>query len=158
MTEAADAKLEPEMGWYVILGNKGEFLTCWWNQALDPLPEYGYPRVPIADLLRAVAGPIGVGWELAMAHGLPPFEDKVAWHPDAGWCADELRPVTHWHPETTRMLRDAERYRWIVNLEGDWANRLDDIYAACNWRPTTEQVDALIDAKMERESKPEGGE
>jgi hypothetical protein len=53
---------------------------------------------------------------------------------------------------------DAARYRWIVNLEGDWANRLDDIYTACNWRPTTEQVDALIDAKMARERKPEGEE
>jgi hypothetical protein len=101
MTEAADAKLEPEIGWYAIVNNKGELMTCWWNQDLSPLPEGGYPRASIADLLR-----------------------------------------------------DAGRYRWIVNPEGDWANRLDDIYAACNWRPTEGQVDALIDVAIAGESKP----
>jgi len=105
MTEAAaDAKPESEIGWYVIMNDKGECMTCWWNQDLSPLPQNSYPRVSIADLLR-----------------------------------------------------DAAMYRWIVNLEGDWANRMDDIYAACNWRPTAEQVDALISAEIARKRKLEDG-
>ena len=30
--------------------------------------------------------------------GLPAFQGPCAYHPDAGWCADELREVTHWKP------------------------------------------------------------
>jgi hypothetical protein len=30
--------------------------------------------------------------------GLPGFVTTCAWHPDAGWCADELREITHWAP------------------------------------------------------------
>lgn len=90
--------------------------------------------IAIADLMRAAAGPIGVGWEtiesaptdgqpvwvyVAMAYGLPPFEDRCSWHQDAGWCADELRPVTHWNPETTQILRDAVRYRLLKERLGD---------------------------------------
>ena len=29
---------------------------------------------------------------------LPSFQCVCAYHPDAGWCADELREVTHWMP------------------------------------------------------------
>lgn len=29
---------------------------------------------------------------------LPAFQTCCAYHPDAGWCADELREVTHWMP------------------------------------------------------------
>ncbi len=32
------------------------------------------------------------------AHGLPGFVSIAAWHPEAGWCADELRQITHWMP------------------------------------------------------------
>ena len=42
-----------------------------------------------------------------MQHGLPPFEGPCAYHADAGWCTDEFRPATHWHPETTKILREA---------------------------------------------------
>ena len=35
---------------------------------------------------------------VAEYEGLPSFQTACAWHPDAGWCADELRPVTHWMP------------------------------------------------------------
>lgn len=35
---------------------------------------------------------------VAAAHGLPSFECMCAYHEDAGWCADELREVTHWQP------------------------------------------------------------
>lgn len=34
----------------------------------------------------------------AAAHGLPAFQGPCAYHKDAGWCTDELRPVTHWVP------------------------------------------------------------
>ena len=30
--------------------------------------------------------------------GLPAFATVCRWHPDAGWCVDELREVTHWMP------------------------------------------------------------
>ena len=30
--------------------------------------------------------------------GLRSFETSCAWHPDAGWCVDEIREVTHWLP------------------------------------------------------------
>lgn len=81
---------------------------------------FGWTLGPrIDDLLRAVNGPVGVGWKeietapqdgrpvwvyVAMAHGLPPFEDKCSWHPDAGWCADELRPVTQGRVATSPAL------------------------------------------------------
>jgi len=32
---------------------------------------------------------------VAAAHGLSAFQIACAYHPDAGWCADELREVTH---------------------------------------------------------------
>lgn len=31
-------------------------------------------------------------------HGLPAFQTTAAYHPDAGWCVDELREATHWMP------------------------------------------------------------
>ena len=35
----------------------------------------------------------------AEAHdGLDGFVTAARWHEDAGWCVDELRPVTHWMP------------------------------------------------------------
>jgi hypothetical protein len=39
---------------------------------------------------------------------LPAFECPCAYHPDAGWCTDELREVTHWMPllDGIRRLRD----------------------------------------------------
>ena len=30
--------------------------------------------------------------------GLPAFTTCCAYHPDAGWCVDELREPTHWRP------------------------------------------------------------
>lgn len=32
------------------------------------------------------------------AHGLEPLQGWCAYHPDAGWCIDELRDITHWRP------------------------------------------------------------
>lgn len=32
------------------------------------------------------------------AHGLPAIVRPCQWHPDAGFCVDELRTVTHWMP------------------------------------------------------------
>ena len=29
---------------------------------------------------------------------LPAFQCICSYHPDAGWCVDELREVTHWRP------------------------------------------------------------
>lgn len=36
--------------------------------------------------------------------GLPAFQSACAYHPDAGWCTDELREVTHWAPQRTVWL------------------------------------------------------
>lgn len=33
------------------------------------------------------------------AHGLTEIVSDAAYHPDAGWCVDELREVTHWRPK-----------------------------------------------------------
>jgi hypothetical protein len=30
--------------------------------------------------------------------GLTPLYSVATWHPDAGWCIDELRAATHWRP------------------------------------------------------------
>lgn len=35
---------------------------------------------------------------VAPRDGLKGFQCVCAYHPDAGWCADELREVTHWMP------------------------------------------------------------
>jgi len=35
---------------------------------------------------------------VAARDDLPSFVTTCAWHKDAGWCADELRSVTHWMP------------------------------------------------------------
>lgn len=35
---------------------------------------------------------------VAPREGLRGFQCVCAYHPDAGWCADELREVTHWMP------------------------------------------------------------
>lgn len=32
----------------------------------------------------------------AQYQDLPAFQSTAAWHPDAGWCVDELRPVVAW--------------------------------------------------------------
>lgn len=37
------------------------------------------------------------GWEDPAMH-LPPFQCEAAYHPEAGWCVDELREATHWRP------------------------------------------------------------
>jgi hypothetical protein len=29
---------------------------------------------------------------------LPGFQTTARYHPDAGWCVDELRKATHWMP------------------------------------------------------------
>jgi hypothetical protein len=35
----------------------------------------------------------------AEREGLPSFKCWCAYHPDAGWCADEIRIITHWYNE-----------------------------------------------------------
>lgn len=34
----------------------------------------------------------------AASHGLPAFQGVCSYHPEAGWCTDELREVTHFVP------------------------------------------------------------
>lgn len=38
----------------------------------------------------------------AEREGLPYFITVAAYHPDAGWCVDELREATHWMPKPSR--------------------------------------------------------
>ena len=35
---------------------------------------------------------------VAAYYDLPAFQTVCSYHEDAGWCADELRLVTHWVP------------------------------------------------------------
>ena len=71
------------------------------------------PSVVRALLTDSAAALAGMGWQpiataprdgtrvwvyVAAAHDLPAFQCACAWHPDGGWCADELRPITHWMP------------------------------------------------------------
>ena len=44
----------------------------------------------------------------ASAHDLSAFQGPCAWHPDAGWCTDELRCVTHWVPLRDVYLPEPE--------------------------------------------------
>ena len=38
-------------------------------------------------------------WVYVAAYdGLPAFQAVASYHPDTGWCVDELRDVTHWMP------------------------------------------------------------
>lgn len=41
----------------------------------------------------------------AAAYDLPAFQGPCAYHPNAGWCTDELRQVTHWVPLKVVYLR-----------------------------------------------------
>lgn len=41
---------------------------------------------------------IAFSQDLTFCGDLPPFVSFCAWHPDAGFCTDELREPTHWVP------------------------------------------------------------
>lgn len=58
----------------------------------------GYVVVPMEPIATAPNdGSLCVVW-VSPGHGLPGFWTVCAYHPDAGWCACELREVTHWVP------------------------------------------------------------
>lgn len=55
--------------------------------------------------------------------GLAGFITWCAWHPDAGWCADELREVTHYMRGSARRKRaisekNAGEFDGLVRLAG----------------------------------------
>jgi hypothetical protein len=41
---------------------------------------------------------------VAARDNLPAFITHCAYHPDAGWCADEIRSVTHWMPKSASQF------------------------------------------------------
>lgn len=41
-------------------------------------------------------GTLFLAYAEAGQHDLPPLYSLCAWHPDAGFCIDELREPTHW--------------------------------------------------------------
>ena len=48
-----------------------------------------------------------VVWVYVAAYSdLPAFECECAYHKDAGWCADELREVTHWMSLKSKEYED----------------------------------------------------
>jgi hypothetical protein len=62
--------------------------------ALIALAKQALPR-PIAD--APTDGTVYYVYA-APAHGLPGFWTTCGYHPDAGWCVDEFREVTHFIP------------------------------------------------------------
>lgn len=66
----------------------------------------------LVDRIRSLkAQPAATGWNFDMSaaprdktvlvyaaeyEGLSGFQSTASWHPDAGWCVDELRPVVAW--------------------------------------------------------------
>ena len=56
------------------------------------------PNVNWRAMLEAPTDGTEVWVLVAGCDGLPAFECKCAYHPDAGWCADELREVVAWVP------------------------------------------------------------
>lgn len=75
--------------------------------------EYGFvadvlkkARAALAALQTPMWNPINTAptdgtlvWVYTAAFdGLPTFQGPCSYHPDAGWCTDELRHVTHWIP------------------------------------------------------------
>lgn len=79
--------------------------------AYEPDYEYGIDDTDMRAALTAASAaawrPIEEAkedqwvWIIAFApaaHGLPAIVRPCQWHPDAGFCVDELRTVTHWTP------------------------------------------------------------
>lgn len=50
--------------------------------------------------------------------GLEGFITRAEWHPDAGWCVDELREVTHWRPvdRQPRFILEGEEAGFLFGL------------------------------------------
>ena len=60
----------------------------------DPLTAYQGPKWrPIAEANGMDGTPYWV--YVAVHDGLPAFQTLCIYHPDAGWCSDELRTITH---------------------------------------------------------------
>lgn len=45
----------------------------------------------------------------SQAHGLRGFMAVTHWHPDGGWCVDELRAITHWMPLPAAPAQEPQR-------------------------------------------------
>lgn len=81
---------------------------------------------------------------------LPSFEGPCAWRADAGFCTDELRPVTRWHPERTQMLRDAEMYRWLRERHSRFIALWWDSNGS---RLSANDIDKMVAAEIAREKE-----
>ena len=83
----------------VVRGHTAEF---------GPLPVQG-ALAPQGEGWRAISLAPQDGSEVEVyappAHGLPEIYTRAAFHPDAGWCVDELREVTHYRPIGEKMPR-----------------------------------------------------
>lgn len=72
---------------------------------IDSPPDHAWPPPRPIDDDTPKDRPILV--YAAPREGLPGFKSTCRWHPDAGFCVDELREATHWWelppdpPETT---------------------------------------------------------
>ena len=126
MTDENDADTAPH-DWTLSADTYADFLECWqighrqmkrWiiekraGEAVRLTRAGAELFAAMEDLLKMSSfDPIGwqpittapqtgeVVWTYtSAAHGLPAFQGPCAHHPDAGWCTDELREVTHWVP------------------------------------------------------------
>jgi len=124
------------------------------SAALQPVSGEADPIRYFADQPIETAKTDGTKYVVwaAEAHGLPAFVTIAAYHPDAGWCVDELRPVTHWlyelpRPQSgeacgssvrdktvcasenaeseTQPAPDEKPVAWTTKLELDWLEKED---------------------------------
>ena len=87
----ADAATNILRAHHLALAERGVFVAAWW-------PIETAPKDGTVVWVYVAARKNGVPEEL------PAFQCACAYHPDAGWCADELREVTHWMPTEDDLL------------------------------------------------------
>jgi hypothetical protein len=96
----------------------------------------------------------------ADCEGLGGFITRAEWHPDAGWCVDELREVTHWRPieRQPRFILEGDKVGFIFGLRA--CHSLDQMgpeKSLCGfvysneWKVSAKRNKASITATVSRE-------
>lgn len=95
---------------------------------------------------------------VAAQGGLPSFQCWCNWHPDAGYCVDEIRPVTHWWdgpigtnnypippdvPNLTNVIRDDIKDEFRNQVKYTSLKTVEEIAASVIAKATDEILDSL---------------